>query len=787
MDCVKFTHSDNFVYSADDIGIIKQWDMNTDSHTTYHGHMKSVRTLDMHPSQKYFVSGSNDTTIRLWDTERSSESLAKYRAHIATVNQVQFSPDGNWIASAGAEGTVLIWEVRMSAQIKEFLDSTSAVSCVQFHPSEYLVAAGRTNGTVDIFDLDANKLLRRIKLSTGTVKCCLFSEHGQWLFVGTDNGVTVVLWETDQQLDFIESSWTSLFSMKLVKNKLMCGSLDGAQVQVHAFNVELIGRPVPVAQTGPAAYLNQSNGNVSLSNLNNTGGGGGGNARTFLYSQQKELGKDRFRMMGMAQNNQQLHQQAQQQTHLNQGTDEDSGSPSSNLSIEMLSEDVDETLTQTRLNQMADDEGGDSDTIEFAYPDNGPNFDLLKRSNGLRGGGVGGGGVPGSAFDSWHTDEAHHSLSVASSSSPSYDDTVNPEFRLSLANRNVEVQRGHLEYHGISSSPTSKDLERFDRHTDEFLNNSQFFNSGNSDLGYRSDSGGDCLLSRDGGTAEDFPVNNAAPPTYAPKSVTATSSAVTTGRMSRQRTSIGFVAPNSRVTGVVQPQMSSGTGRLTQAKRMGSLSVTNLSELGGDNKFRSKNGGVKAPNTTRYRAGGSPVRTKLKNDYNANLNKENQAVKNNNKNGNFKVEFFGKPPTRSRSSFDMRSAGVSSASARGQHHNQNHPQQHQQNQHLQGNGPVRREIPVHTSRMGNRMSANYDGHHQNHYGGGYGESMESQEINHIASGHQRVFQELCNRHATLKMNKDVAIMQDVLIAIRQIARVDTGSLVDILGAVLEKS
>lgn len=780
---MKFTHSDNFVYSADDIGIIKQWDMNTDSHTTYHGHMKSVRTLDMHPSQKYFVSGSNDTTIRLWDTERSSESLAKYRAHIATVNQVQFSPDGNWIASAGAEGTVLIWEVRMSAQIKEFLDSTSAVSCVQFHPSEYLVAAGRTNGTVDIFDLDANKLLRRIKLSTGTVKCCLFSEHGQWLFVGTDNGVTVVLWETDQQVDFIESSWTSLFSMKLVKNKLMCGSLDGAQVQVHAFNVEMIGRPVPV-QTSAAAYLNQNNGNVALSNLNNAGGGG--NARTFLYSQQKELGKDRFRMMGMAQNSQ---QQAQQQNHLNLGTDEDSGSPSSNLSIEMLSEDVDETLTQSRLNQMADDEGGDSDTIEFAYPDNGRNFDLLKRSNGLRGG-----VAPGTAFDSWHTDDAQHSLSVASSSSPSYDETVNPEFRLSLANRNVEVQRGHLEYHGISGS---NELERFERHTEEFLNNSQFFNSGNSDLGYRSDSGGDGLLSREGGTAEDFPVNNAPPPTYAPKSVTATSSAVTTGRMSRQRTSIGLVAPNSRVTGVVQPQMSAGTGRLTQAKRMGSLSVTNLSELGGDNKFRSKNGGVKAPNTARYRAGGSPVRTKLKNDYNANLNKENQAVKNNNKNGNFKVEFFGKPPTRSRSSFDMRSVGVASARGGGgaqqqqqqQHNHQHHP--HQQNQHLHGNGPVRREIPVHTSRMGHRMSSNYDGHHQNHYGGGYGggggESMESQEINHVASGHQRVFQELCNRHATLKMNKDVAIMQDVLIAIRQIARVDTGSLVDILGAVLEKS
>lgn len=639
----------------------------------------------------------------------------------------------------------------MSAQIKEFLDSTSAVSCIQFHPSELLLAAGRTNGTVDIFDLDANELLRRITLSTGTVKCCMFNEHGDWLFVGTDSGVTVVQWEADKEVDFIESTWSSLSSMKLVNNKLICGTLEGAQVQVHSINLDMIGRVLPV----PQQRIGGSHGG-GLFNGNSTGGGGVVSQKAMLYSQQKELGKNRLRLLGGAGGPQPSTVIAH---HLPQATtDDDSGSPSSTLSIEMAE---DETLTPARVNQLLDD---DSDTIEFAYPENRPNFDLGSK------GGVGGGP------DSWRGtdyDDRHNSLSVASSSSPSYEDAV-PEFRINQ--RNVEFQRGHHEFNTVAPN-----LDQYEQQFDDYLmtttSNGQLFNSGNSDLGYRSDSGGDCL--RDQSTVDDFPVNNAPPPNYAPK--TKASVTHTGTRMSRQKTSMGFATAKTQV---VRPTMSSnGGGRLTQAKRMGSLSVSDLSDNTNDN-VKLKNGGggggggvgaggLRAQNAVR-RVGRSPVGTRLsaKNDYNANsVNKEN---KNSGKTKDFKVEFFGKPPTRSRSTFDMRSAGAERGTERG----------------------TRREIPVHTSRMSraslyennnnNNSNSNADSGRNHNYRGSANGSGAEEEFNNIVSGHHRVYQALCNRHATLKMNKDVAIMQDILIAIRQIARVDTGSLVDILGAVLEK-
>lgn len=65
IDCVRFAYNDDFVYSADDIGIIRRWDLNAQTIcSTLNGHMKSVRTLDFNPSGEYVVSGSNDTTVR---------------------------------------------------------------------------------------------------------------------------------------------------------------------------------------------------------------------------------------------------------------------------------------------------------------------------------------------------------------------------------------------------------------------------------------------------------------------------------------------------------------------------------------------------------------------------------------------------------------------------------------------------------------------------------------------------------------------------------------------------
>lgn len=47
------------------------------------------------------------------------------------------------------------------------------------------------------------------------------SENGECCFVGSADGVSVIGWEPDREFDHIESDWSMIGDMKVVKQKLV--------------------------------------------------------------------------------------------------------------------------------------------------------------------------------------------------------------------------------------------------------------------------------------------------------------------------------------------------------------------------------------------------------------------------------------------------------------------------------------------------------------------------------------------------------------------------------------
>ena len=124
------------------------WDPNTGKlKTSLKGHEKAVSTLAFHPDGHILASGSDDTSVRLWDIDKSLE-IANLNSDFDKKNKSQiycvtFSPNGKLVAAVNGNGQLQIWNP--SNEPKKRL-----VSGFDAHPSStaYQVVFGKDTSVI---------------------------------------------------------------------------------------------------------------------------------------------------------------------------------------------------------------------------------------------------------------------------------------------------------------------------------------------------------------------------------------------------------------------------------------------------------------------------------------------------------------------------------------------------------------------------------------------------------------------------------------------------------------
>jgi guanine nucleotide-binding protein G(I)/G(S)/G(T) subunit beta-1 len=101
----------------------------------------SVSTYHLMPN--LLVSGSCDSTARLWDV-RTSKVVYTFRSHSVDVNAVRFFPNGQALATGSDDSSIKLFDVRTFQELSTFSHQriSSGVTSLDFSNSgRYLVAA----------------------------------------------------------------------------------------------------------------------------------------------------------------------------------------------------------------------------------------------------------------------------------------------------------------------------------------------------------------------------------------------------------------------------------------------------------------------------------------------------------------------------------------------------------------------------------------------------------------------------------------------------------------------
>jgi len=185
--CLQLDSKRDIIVSGSSDSSIIIWNMRTKTVSqTLIGHLKHVASLHFH--EKLLISGSHDTTARIWTLQETSSverlstmtsaesgdpeliphfvSFSVLKGHDCAVNSVH--SDGIYAVTASGDGTIGIWEVETGLLLRRIRAHTRGIATINI--TGRLVVTGSHDNSIKIFDLQKGTELKTLVDHTDMVR-----------------------------------------------------------------------------------------------------------------------------------------------------------------------------------------------------------------------------------------------------------------------------------------------------------------------------------------------------------------------------------------------------------------------------------------------------------------------------------------------------------------------------------------------------------------------------------------------------------------------------------------
>ncbi|KAF1961678.1 WD40 repeat-like protein [Byssothecium circinans] len=164
---VAYTHTNDWLLSADQTGIIKYWQTNFNNVKEIQAHSEAIRGLAIAPTDSKFVTCADDTTLKIWDFASSAEE-STLTGHGWEVKSVDWHPQKGLLVSGSKDHQVKLWDPRTGRCLTTLHGHKNPISKTMFEPVlGNLMATCARDHTARIFDL---RMMRDVLLLRGHEK-----------------------------------------------------------------------------------------------------------------------------------------------------------------------------------------------------------------------------------------------------------------------------------------------------------------------------------------------------------------------------------------------------------------------------------------------------------------------------------------------------------------------------------------------------------------------------------------------------------------------------------------